>query len=577
MMSYLEPECTLFSISNPTHFRPTATRNMDTEGDLAKVIMEVTAPSDPLTVQAASIVLPGIQLSLRCAWFSTRSGYFDANCSHVPPSSYSPVFVVISFHYFVCRVALVKRFSLQVPDGSISSLYPTYENFALVSGDRRSPKSLKELCIDAVCRSLPDLDGELPPGLPQDLVDAIVKSLIDHAALNATTLRALRNCEIEELCLAGCRGVRDEWLKPFSSHNLLDFPLSPSPPPLCRASFDQHDAELDFMDCDIPMEWEHMSNMWNQGVFLRDEDKKIDVQPPLIPKLCDVETDDCESSSSSSYATFMSATSSPNVVGSDVMQPEAIAFGDQSPSSVAYTDMGEACHISSFCHGVFSPSMTSSLTLLDLRGSQRLTDRGLLQLSALRLLEVVKLDNCHSIGGKGLVALASSNRLHALSLANCRRLTDEAVANVAHLPSLAALSLGGCRCITDRSLYSISNMLNLRKLDISQCDLVTDDGIQELYTLELIEELSIGWCRLISDKGLSALCCQPGRSERLRILHLARCSITNDGVTHLSNLHALEELDLNGCSKIGSAALGSVLERLTKLTSLDVSYCSDIL
>lgn len=114
---------------------------------------------------------------------------------------------------------------------------------------------------------------------------------------------------------------------------------------------------------------------------------------------------------------------------------------------------------------------TSTITLLDLRGSQRLSDRGLLHLSHTPLcsLEIARLDNCHGITGRGLLAFSRSYKLHTLSLSNCRRLTDEAVVNVSHLGvSLITLNLGGCRCLTDRSLEAMSGMLELRQLDISQ-------------------------------------------------------------------------------------------------------------
>eukprot|EP00566_Odontella_aurita_P014934 CAMPEP_0113544356 /NCGR_PEP_ID=MMETSP0015_2-20120614/10663_1 /TAXON_ID=2838 /ORGANISM="Odontella" /LENGTH=350 /DNA_ID=CAMNT_0000444607 /DNA_START=93 /DNA_END=1141 /DNA_ORIENTATION=+ /assembly_acc=CAM_ASM_000160 len=105
----------------------------------------------------------------------------------------------------------------ELPDGSISALYPVDDNYILEPRNNgRSPKSLKHLCVDAVCRTLPYLDGHLPPGLPQDVVDSVVRSLVDHSALNAATLRALKCCELSELSLAGCRGVRDEWLRPLS-------------------------------------------------------------------------------------------------------------------------------------------------------------------------------------------------------------------------------------------------------------------------------------------------------------------------------------------------------------------------
>ena len=415
--------------------------------------------------------------------------------------------------------------------------------------------------------------------MPQDLVDAIVKSLIHHSALNATTLRALKNCEIEELSLVGCRGVGDEWLKPFCTNS----PLTGScPPPLCRASFDRE--EPDFMDCDIHMDWEQSPNELRQmsPQVVKKKWNKTDTQSPLlIPKLSsetnasDEESVSSSSSSASGDASFISATSSPDdeLRSSSRYENESIA-ASYSTNADEFADIGE---ISSFCLGASAVSMASNLAVLDLRGSPRLTDQGLLQLSALHSLEVVKLDDCHSLTGPGLGAFSTSNKLHTLSLANCRRLTDEGVGRIAHLPSIKALSLGGCRCITDRSLHAISSMVQLQKLDVSQCDLVTDNGIRGLYRLEYIEELSIGWCRLISDKGLGALCSQPGRSERLRVLHLARCSITNEGVKQLGNLACLTELDLNGCSKIGSAVLGSVLEKLPKLKSLDVSYCPDIL
>jgi F-box/leucine-rich repeat protein 14 len=120
-------------------------------------------------------------------------------------------------------------------------------------------------------------------------------------------------------------------------------------------------------------------------------------------------------------------------------------------------------------------------------------------------------------------------------------------------------------------------MYRLKKLDLSQCDLVTDSGLEELENLEELEELSLGWCRLISDNGLDILTRQAGRPRSLRILGLARCTITDNGIEHLGRLQALEELDLNGCPSIGSTALGKSLANLSKLTNLDVSYCPGIL
>lgn len=142
-----------------------------------------------------------------------------------------------------------------------------------------------------------------------------------------------------------------------------------------------------------------------------------------------------------------------------------------------------SCYGSFLTHPGAAGGTTSALTLLDLRGSQRVTDRGLLQLShsPLLSLEVARLDNCHGITGRGLLAFSRSRRLHTLSVSNCRRLTDEAVVNVSHLgASLMALNLGGCRCLTDRSLEALGGLIMLRKLDLSQVRLDC------LYVVEFI-------------------------------------------------------------------------------------------
>lgn len=360
--------------------------------------------------------------------------------------------------------------------------------------------------------------------MPQDVVDDIVKSLMQHSALNATTLKVLRNCDIGALSLAGCRGVSDKWLEPFSMRTPR------SSPQLTHQSSPPQEVTMDTMD------------------LCHAKKKSYD------------EEENCSSSTSS----FVSASSTPQGGSASVMS---------SPSFLPVEDF--VMHSSAVGSFPSKSSAASNLYLLDLRGSQ-LSDRGLMQLSNLGALEVARLDNCHSLVGRGMVAFASSHRLHTLTMANCRRLTDEAVINIAHLASLEALSLDGCRCLTDRSLVAISNLYDLRKLDLSQCDLITDEGLEHMEELEVLEELSLGWCRMITDHGVDILTRQPGRSL-LRVLRLARCPITDDGIGCVLRLSSLTALDINGCSNIGSAALGKTLAALKNLESVDASYCPGIL
>lgn len=441
------------------------------------------------------------------------------------------------------------------------NLYPSADNYVTEDNGLRSPKTLAALCTDTLCRSLPYLDGELPPGLPQDIVDDIVNSLVQHSALNATTLKVLRNCELGTLSLAGCRGVTDDWLEPLSS------PVIASSPQLSYYSPPQ--AVVDHMDLDDCEDNKKPADLFFNASFDHNQSEDNSSSYHEV-----VEESSCSSSS------FHSASSTPFSPSSNMTDHLMIQHQGRFKDSMVRTASPvpmEGCVVDHDQDLFPVSSVTGNLTLLDLRGSQRLTDKGLMQLSDLSRLEVARFDNCHSIVGRGLVALSSSHRLHTLSLANCRRLTDEAIINISHLTSLEALSVDGCRCLTDRSLAAISGMYGLRKLDLSQCDLLTDNGIADLEHLHNIEELSLGWCRAISDRGIESLTSHTGRGSVLRILRLARCPITDEGVEYLGRLTSLEELDLNGCSNVGSAALGKTLGCLPKLTTLDVSYCPGIL
>ncbi|KAG7360712.1 leucine rich repeat LRR-containing protein [Nitzschia inconspicua] len=470
-----------------------------------------------------------------------------------------------------------------IPDESIVKLYPLTDNFVLhEETGLRSPKSLSELCTDTLCRSLPWLqrDDSLPPGLPQDVVDDVVASLLKHSALNATTLRVLKNCELASLSLAGCRGVTDDWLEALNTGSTIKNDMV-----MVSSAAYKDGIEDAVMETAMDIYEEHTDFEYSQVYHnaLLEE-----------PSGSRVEESSC---STSSFVSASSTCHSSSGMGGELLcsssredhpMPEEIVESTRSSDSKDDTVHGDSYMSFGGDYGVSEPptlsysrrrssSVTSQMFSLDVRGSQQLTDKGLMQLSDLSNLEVAKFDGCFSIQGRGLMALAMSTRMHSLSLANCRRLMDEAVIHISHLISLETLSLDGCRCLTDRSMVAIASLIHLKKLGLSQCDLITDEGLHNLRHLEEIEELSLGWCRSISDAGVRALCSQPGRTEHLRMLSLARIGISDDGVGYLAKLKALEELDLNGCTNIGSSSLGNVLCHLPKLSGLDVSYCPGIL
>lgn len=438
-------------------------------------------------------------------------------------------------------------------------------------GMKRSPKKLSDLCVDTICRTLPYMNGELPYGLPNDVVDDIVTSLIQHSALTATTLRLLKNCELNALSLAGCRGVTDAWFEPLCT-NTSSTGYSSSSNTSSPESSPISSTESQWNDID-PM-------ILEETMMVTSNDRDMEPSPPSPPS--DVLYCTFESRKHEEEYQPTSKKTSDNFNDEDdrlsnYSCSSFVSAVEHDTSAALNINEKDTDHESRPNNTSPLSSITMNMTLLDIRGSHSLSDRGLMQLMNLQSLEVAKLDNCHSITGRGLLVFCHSISLHTLSLTNCRRLTDEAVINISHLLSLQALSLGGCRCITDRSMAAIADLYNLRKLDLSQCDLITDRGLQQLEQLASLQEISLGWCRQITDVGIDMFTTHHGRDTNLRVLRLARCPITDEGVKHLGRLLALEELDLNGCSSIGSAVLGSALEKMKHLTVLDVSYCPSIM
>ena len=515
--------------------------------------------------------------------------------------------------------SLFYDFTMKVPDSTIASLYTSENNFEYLSNNRRSPKSLTELACNAVCRSLPNMEGALPPGLPQDVVDDLLHCLMQHSALTASTLKMFQNCELRSLSLSKSRGVTDSWLTPLSTTkcpSLCSANLTPTSNRVILTPYLISSNPKAMMDLSTQHRGDRMElddslgNHTDEEIFYGTFD--------TLPTKCANEDSSCSTSS------FLSAASNPktcryeipiNVTNCTILSSSPCTDGwmyksilkdeerrpsmDETEVSDQLTDANtrsnenpippstpnSSCDVipRSFLDGIasFEPqsSVTTNVTLLDLRGCQYLTDRGLLQLSNLNNLEIAYFDNCHSLSGRGLLALSNSNRLHTLSLINCRRLTDEGIIHISNcLLSLEVLLLEGCRCLTDRSLAAISSLTNLAKLDLSLCDMVTDQGLHHLKQLRKLYSLSLGWCRKITDEGLNGLTSHPERAENLRVLQLARCTaLTDVGIQYITRLSGLEFLDLNGCNGISSATTGDTIKKLDKLTVLNISHIPGIM
>lgn len=390
------------------------------------------------------------------------------------------------------------RYYAQIPDGTIAALYPVEDNYVnddavdAENGDgtTRSPKSLAALACEQVCRTLPQIEGAgiLPPGLPVEVVSDIIRCLQTHSALTATTLRALSQCELSgTLSLANCRGVTDEWFQPLmlsaatlsnaSSAASLSTPLPFLPtattPTTKRAVLSDPPGAMKMDHDDESMDVDDSKPDGDQATA--DPNTKPASSTIVYGTFAHQPRRDDDADDASSATSYVSARSNLYDHGAaTTATTPATAIEPTDYHAVAATSFSShPCTPPTQATSIFdihdrsdmkmspqtptpaappspSPSLgcLHNLTTLDLRGSTRLTDRGLLQLQYADLssrLEIVLLDNCHSLTGKGLLVFAQCHHLTTVSLANCRRLTDEAIINISHLISIENLNLHGCR------------------------------------------------------------------------------------------------------------------------------------
>ncbi|CAB95333.1 leucine-rich repeat protein (LRRP), putative [Trypanosoma brucei brucei TREU927] len=219
------------------------------------------------------------------------------------------------------------------------------------------------------------------------------------------------------------------------------------------------------------------------------------------------------------------------------------------------------------------------LKMLDLSGTN--TDNESLRSLCLSQT-VVSLNLSHCWKMTNVSHISSLEALNELNLSNCIRINAgwEAIEKLQQL-HVAILSNTH---ITDRDISHFSKCKNLVTLDLSFCNKLLD--VTTLSNITTLEELNLDSCSNIR-KGLSVL----GELPRLCVLNIkgvqledsvigslgngnsfVRLSLENckgfGGVTPLSNLVTLEELNLHYCDKVTSGM--GTLGRLLQLRVLDL-------
>lgn len=234
-----------------------------------------------------------------------------------------------------------------------------------------------------------------------------------------------------------------------------------------------------------------------------------------------------------------------------------------------------------------SPAILQSLVKRGVKRIQILSlKRGLGEvIKGIPNLESLNLSGCYNISDPGLINAITIDYLTLieLNLSLCKQITDATITKIAqHLKNLESLELGGCCNISDNGLLAIGRGLKrLKKLDLRSCWGISDIGIANLCGLNPaapggtaeLEHLSLQDCQKLTDEALGYA--STGLT-RLQSINLSFCTVTDFGLKHLAKMINLRELNLRSCDHISDIGMAYLAEGGSRITTLDVSFCDKI-
>uniref|UniRef100_A0A4W4F407 F-box domain-containing protein n=1 Tax=Electrophorus electricus TaxID=8005 RepID=A0A4W4F407_ELEEL len=196
-----------------------------------------------------------------------------------------------------------------------------------------------------------------------------------------------------------------------------------------------------------------------------------------------------------------------------------------------------------------------------------------------------------------LVKIASRRQnVTEINISDCRNVQDHGVCTLAsHCPGLLKYTAYRCKQLSDLSLCTAASCCPLlQKVHVGNQDKLTDHALKQLgeHCPEL-KDVHFGQCYNISDEGLMVLAKGCPRLQRiymqenklvtdrsvrafaencpeLQFVGFMGCSVTSQGVIHLTRLRNLSSLDLRHISELNNETVMEVVRKCRKLSSLNL-------
>ncbi|KAF7695240.1 F-box/LRR-repeat protein 17 isoform X1 [Silurus meridionalis] len=209
---------------------------------------------------------------------------------------------------------------------------------------------------------------------------------------------------------------------------------------------------------------------------------------------------------------------------------------------------------------------------IDLSGLRQVRDDLLVKIASWKqnVMEL-NISDCRNVEDYGVCTLASQcPGLLKYTAYRCKQLSDASLCAVAwHCPLLQKVHVGNQDKLSDNALKQLGEHCpELKDIHFGQCYNVSDEGLIALAKgCPKLQRIYMQENKLVTDRSLQAFA---EHCPELQFVGFMGCSVTSQGVIHLTRLRNLSSLDLRHISELNNETVMEVVRNCRKLSSLNL-------
>lgn len=209
---------------------------------------------------------------------------------------------------------------------------------------------------------------------------------------------------------------------------------------------------------------------------------------------------------------------------------------------------------------------------IDLSGLQQVKDDLLVKIASRRQnVTEINISDCRNVQDHGVCSLASNCAgLIKYTAYRCKQLSDVSLSTVAvHCPLLQKVHVGNQDKLTDHALKLLGDHCKeLKDVHFGQCYSISDEGLVSLAQgCSKLQRIYMQENKLVTDRSVQAFA---EHCPDLQFVGFMGCSVTSQGVIHLTRLQHLSSLDLRHISELNNETVMEVVRKCRNLTSLNL-------